>query len=138
EELVLFDGTANYSAELILIEKSLGGTRLVVEPTGGRELAVAVLNEGAAMELVAARRGHEADLRRAVARGGIGIRGRERHLRHLVQKQQVRREIAGIGANKIVLNIDAVQGDVGERGALSVDDGDAAAGHLGAHLSGDE
>ena len=44
-------------------------------------------------------------------------------LRHLAQEQQVRQEVQGIGADEIVLNVDAVQGDVRETGPLAVDGG---------------
>ena len=75
EQLVLADGSADISAELILIEEGPPDAGLVIEPVVGREVVVPVVPENLAVELVAAARRGECGLGRAARRrrGGFDV-----------------------------------------------------------------
>ena len=69
---------------------------------------------GRAMKGIASRGRHERYLRCSESGIRIGVRRRDGNLADLVQPQPVGREIESVIAQKVVLNVDAVEGHVGE------------------------
>ena len=84
------------------------------------------------MIIVGARLGHHDHLRSASADGRAGVGGVDGDLGDLIDGGAHRRIIEGVGADVIILDVDAVDRDGGERTAESVDGGDVISGvHAG-------
>ena len=75
------------------------------------------------MEFALATLGRNVDLRCSVTEGGIRVRSRNGKLTNVIDAWSLGSEISCIGADEVVLNVDAITGDVGERSALTIDGG---------------
>ena len=129
EEELVFDRCARYRGApgWLRSRKVAVDAGLVVEPVVGGQRAVAVVPVDRAVKGVGAGFGGKHHLRRAAADGRAGIRGGHRDFGDLVDGGAHRRVVQVVGADEVVLDVDAVQRDVGEGTAQAVDRGRVAA-----------
>src|SRR6185437_307868 len=140
EELVLEDGAADAAAELVEVQLVAGQAVDAVEVVVGFEGAVAVLLVEIAVPLVGALAGDELDLHRAFAEAvGAAGGGGDGDLFDGIAAGHDGVEDAVGAFEVVVLDVDAIEGDVDGGLGQAVDQGlaDGVAG-LGAGLGGDE
>src|SRR5215510_2092093 len=73
------------------------------------------------MESIRARGRDKGHLRGAEPKGGAAVRCGDSKLAHLVEQQQIWQKVQRVVAKKVVLNVDAIDCDIGERAPLAVD-----------------
>src|SRR5262252_2469670 len=86
------------------------------------------------MKVIPAARRHQLYLRSTITEFGAGILRDDGELTSIVNVGPIRNEVYGVRADEIVLHVDAVTSDVGERRSLSINTGRVVAVRRGARL----
>ena len=66
------------------------------------------------MELALATLGDDVDLRSAIAKGSVSIRSGNGELADVIDARSLGREIRCVGTDEVILDVDAITGDVCE------------------------
>ena len=113
EQFVLLDRAANVAAALVLQKVRKGYAAGIIEPVIGRPVVRAVVPEALTVELVASLWRNHADLRGTTALIHVSVLVDDGEFLGLAVEGEVGAEIEIVLTNKIVLNIDAVESQVG-------------------------